>query len=63
MKTSEWLEKLKINGKLLTVQLDAGAKSSVMSVKPYNTPDVKSPIQPTNTKLKACTGHVIDKKE
>ena len=60
MTTSGWLEKLKINGKLLKAQLDTGTKYNVFSVKTYSTLDVKSPIRPTNSKLKEYTGHDIE---
>ena len=60
--TSEWCENLKIEDKVVKVQLDTGAKVNVISTKFLQDFASRYPFEKTQVKLKSYSGHQIPTK-
>ena len=60
--TSEWCEDLKIEGKVVKVQLDTGVKVNVISIKVLQDFASCYPCEKTQLKLKSYSGHQIPTK-
>ena len=60
--TSEWCEDLKIEGKVVKVQLDTGAKVNVISTKVLQDLASRYPCEKSQVKLKSYSGHQIPTK-
>ena len=60
--TSEWCENLKIEDKVVKVQLDTGAKVNVISTKFLQDLTSHYPFEKTQVKLKSYSGHQIPTK-
>ena len=60
--TSEWCENLKIEDKVVKVQLDTGAKVNVISTKVLQDFTSRYPFEKTQVKLKSYSGHQIPTK-
>ena len=60
--TSEWCEDLKIEDKVVKVQLDTGAKVNVISTKVLQDLASRYPCEKSQVKLKFYSGHQIPTK-
>ena len=60
--TSEWCEDLKIEDKVVKVQLDTGAKVNVISTKVLQDLASRYPCEKSQVKLKSYSGHQIPTK-
>ena len=60
--TSEWCEDLKIEDKVVKVQLDTGAKVNVISTKVLQDLASRYPCEKSQVKLKSYSGHPIPTK-
>ena len=60
--TSEWCENLKIEDKVVKVQLDTGAKVNVISTKVLQDFASRYPFEKTQVELKSYSGHQIPTK-
>ena len=60
--TSEWCENLKIEDKVVKVQLDTGAKVNVISTRVLQDSASRYPCKKTQVKLKSYSGHQIPTK-
>ena len=60
--TSEWCEELQIEGKVVKVQLDTGAKVNVISIKDLQNFASCYPCEKTQLKLISYSGHQIPTK-
>ena len=60
--TSEWCENLKIEDKVVKVQLDTGAKVNVISTRVLPDSASRYPCKKTQVKLKSYSGHQIPTK-
>ena len=61
--TSEWCEDLKIESKVVKVQLDTAAKVNVISTKVLQDFASRNPCEKSQVKLKSYSGHHIPTKE